>query len=177
MDDVAIEEKHQSVRSKLLKVLQHIEEKLIDACPDCLIETDIKTLQSTIRKCKDKNTDDITKFSDLIRGRLYFPDYYNYDNILHKLISKFSNDIKKLDWKKSKDHGLEYRGIVHMDLCIDGINFELQVIPDGFKKYIEPQHKIYELLRDHIELPKETREHLSDLHNKIFEVLEKKYMY
>lgn len=175
-DETKIEQEHKANEEKLRSVLQHIEEKLIDNCPDCLIETDIKTLKSILRKAKNKKTTNIMEFSDLIRGRLCFPDKYNYHEMLQKLIDIFGNDIKKLDWKQTKDHGLEYHGIVHLDLCIDGINFELQIVPLGFKKYMEPQHKIYELLRDHNAMPKETKEHLKELHNKIFEMLEKKYL-
>ena len=174
-DETEIEQEYKANEEKLQSVIQHIEEKLVDNCPDCLIETDMKTLKGIIRKAREKKTINIMTFSDLIRGRLYFPDAYNYEKIVHKLIDIFGNDIKKLDWKKSKDHGLEYRGIVHMDLCIDDINFELQIIPLGFKKYMEPQHKIYELLRDHIALSDDTKKHLKELHNKVFEMLEKKY--
>jgi len=84
--------------------------------------------------------------------------------------------ITKIDWQQSRDYGLRYRGIVHVDFDFGGINFELQIIPLGFKDYIEPLHKVYELLRDHADLPEDTKKHLIELHNKIYDTFEKKYL-
>ncbi len=141
-----------------------------------VIETNIKTLHSISRKCREKDCKDITELSDVIRGRLFFPQPYTYDQTLHQLIKLLGSKIKKIDWKKTRDHGLKYRGIVHLDIQMEGINFELQVIPLGFRPFVEPQHKIYEILRDDVKIDKDTKERLIKMHNQMFDMLEDKYM-
>lgn len=162
---------------KLTRVLAKMTAVLQQAFPEgFVVETGLKTAQSTIRKCKEKECSQIKELSDLIRGRLYFPRSFDYQHTLQKLIGLLGSRIKQIDWKKSRDHGLEYRGIVHVDILIDDLKFELQVIPLGFKPFVEPQHKIYTMLRDGVKIDAETKKQLKELHNQMFDMLESKYM-
>lgn len=162
---------------KLTRILAQVAQTLQKAFSGgFVVETGLKTASSISRKCQDKECRKIDQLSDLIRGRLYFPQSWDYQRTLHKLIGVFGSRIKKIDWKKSRDYGLEYRGIVHVDLIVDGIKFELQVIPLGFKPFVEPQHKIYTMLRDGVKMDQATKKQLMELHNQMFDMLESRYM-
>lgn len=162
---------------KLRKVLDKITHSLQQSLPsDFAVESNIKTEASTVRKCKNKQCQNINKLSDLIRGRLFFPRPYTYQQVLHKIIEIFKQKIVKIEWKKSYDHGLVYRGIIHVDIEMDGIVFELQIMPLGFRPFVEPQHKIYNLLRDDPDLDENVRKRLLKIHNDMFDMLEDTYL-
>lgn len=173
---IKILQQYEEIKPKLFPLFKVILKNLHNIVPDALIEGNIKTLESIIRKYNKKHYTDISEFSDLIRARLFFPSTYNYDQVLQKIIDRLNDYIVKIDWQQSKDYGLHYRGVVHIDFIFDGIKFELQVIPLSFRSYIEPLHKVYEMLRDHSDLPKEVKENITDLHNKIYDLFEKKYL-
>lgn len=168
-----IQHQYQNLLPKLKKTLAHITEVLEQEFQEgFVVETHLKSLESTQRKCKDKDCHQITDFSDLIRGRLFFPRPFTYHQVLQRLISLFQDRIKKIEWKKNYDHGLSYHGILHIDIQINHLTFELQVMPTVFKPFVEPQHKIYELLRDEPKMPEKKRQQLREMHNRIFDFLE-----
>ena len=78
----------------------------------------------------------------------------------------FGKQIKGVDDNvhHSKEHGLEYHGVTHVDLDIDGTQFELQLIPQEFKPYKEFLHQIYEKFRN----PK-TKDKLTDKQKKLLQ--------
>lgn len=143
--------KYLSAVPRLEKVLKFIISKLETlSTKDFSFETNVKPIKSIKRKMEKRNILDPEKLSDLIRGRLYFSN-----NIIFKDVKKILNDlfhghIKDIDKKEhmTNKFGLEYYGIMHVDIEYDGINFELQVIPEEFKPYKEYLHKIYEILRN-----------------------------
>lgn len=171
-----VSQQYNDLLPKLKKTLAHIDQILHQEFGDgFVIETSLKTAESTIRKCEDKQCKDINKLSDLIRGRLFFPPSFTYQQVLHRLIKIFKQKIVKIEWKKSYDHGLIYRGILHIDLEINGTTFELQVMPLGFRPFVEPQHKIYALLRDDPKLDENVKKRLIKMHNDMFDMLEDNY--
>jgi hypothetical protein len=92
-----------------------------------------------------------------------------------RLLKKiFSGKIIKLDLKKSKDHGLKYRGALHIDLRIGELPFELQIVPMEFKPFKKLLHRIYEKLRDENNLTKDQKEKLKELHNRLYDDLARK---
>jgi hypothetical protein len=168
-----IRQQYDDLLPKLKKTLAHIDQELHQEFEDGFgIETDLKTLNSAIRKCKDKECKTITEFSDLIRGRLYFPRPFTYQDVARRLIALFPHHISKVEWKKNYEHGLSYHGIMHMDIKFDNITFELQVMPLVFRPFMEPQHKIYEILRNDPDIDQKSKDQLRDLHNRIFDFLE-----
>lgn len=174
---MSLSQQYRDVLPKLQKVLGQITHSLRQSFPqNFTIESSIKTEASVLRKCQDKQCQDIDKLSDLIRGRLFFPSSFTYQQVLHRLIKTFKQKIVKIEWKKSYDHGLIYRGILHIDLEVDGITFELQIMPLGFRPFVEPQHKIYALLRDDPKLDKEVKNRLIKMHNDMFDMLEDKHI-
>ena len=77
---------------------------------------------------------------------------------------------------RSKEHGLEYHGVVHVQLDVDGIKFELQLMPQEFKPYNEFLHRIYEKFRNpktHDKLSDKQKELLRKVHNNLFKKLDK----
>ena len=118
----------------------------------------------------------MTQLSDLTRGRVFFPKDSNYQQTLQILIKALGSNIRKIEWKRDQDYGLHYHGILHVDLEFNGIKFELQIVPIGFKPFIELQHQIYQLFRDEVPMNKNIRQSLITLHNDIFNTLEKRYL-
>jgi hypothetical protein len=141
---------------------------------DFTLETGVKSLPSIIRKIEDRKEKNILKLSDLSRGRLYYSPNYTQDDVMRLLKKIFSGKIIKLDLKKSKDHGLKYRGALHIDLRIGELPFELQIIPMEFKPFKKLLHRIYEKLRDENNLTKDQKEKLKELHNRLYDDLARK---
>lgn len=115
---------------------------------DFIIETNYKPYKSVQRKAEERGSNHLTDLSDLIRGRVFFSTNVSHKDALANLKSKLDDFVKSVDNKKQKDYGLEYRGIIHIDLSVDGVNFELQLIPIEFKHYKPFLHRVYELFRD-----------------------------
>ena len=162
---------------QLNKALRCVRSQLSDLPPsEFELETNVKPYVSVKRKMQENKAKHPTELSDLVRGRIFFSDQFEHKDALDILQQLFGDKIKNVDknTSKSTEHGLEYLGIMHIDLDLDGVNFELQVMPAEFKPYKEFLHGIYEKLRD-----EKTRNKLSDkqkellrkVHNNLYKKL------
>ena len=162
----------------LNKVLKHVQEQISDLPPgDFMLETNMKPYSSVKRKMESYNAKNPLELSDLIRGRIYYSDQFNLEDVIDILKTLFGNQIKKIDHNahRAKEHGLEYHGITHVDLNINGINFEFQVLPVEYKPYKEFLHQIYEKFRNPKTLDKmsdKQKELLRKVHNTMYKKLE-----
>ncbi len=138
---------------------------------NCVIETSFKPLNSIVRKMSKNNLDNMLELSDLVRGRIFFPISYSHKEIIRIHCDLLKDFIKDIDWKSTNKQGLKYKGIIHFDLLIDGINFELQVLPIEFKPYKEKLHQIYDLLRSENNLSDRQKNRLKKLHNIIYKTI------
>lgn len=151
MDPKKLRKQYTRLIPHLNKAMKNIKEALSDLPPaDFTLETNMKPYTSIKRKMETNDAKDPAELSDLARGRLFFSEQFNHDDVLDILDKLFGKKIAKIDNKKhhAKEHGLEYHGIVHVDLNFDGTNFELQVMPIEFKPHKEFLHRIYEKFRD-----------------------------
>ena len=140
--------------------MRHVRSQLSDLPPsEFELETNVKPYASVKRKMNDDNAKHPLELSDLVRGRLFFSDQFQHKDALDILQQLFGDNIKNVDKNdaKSTEHGLEYLGIMHVDLNLNGVNFELQIMPAEFKPYKEFLHRIYAKFRD-----EKTRDKLSD---------------
>lgn len=162
---------------QLNKALKHVREQLSDLPPsDFQVETNLKPYPSVKRKMELDHIKDPAELSDLARGRLFFSDQFRHGDVLDILKRLFGPQIQKVDKNqhRSSEHGLEYHGIVHVDLDCDGVHFELQLMPQEFKPYKEFLHKIYEKFRDPKSLGKLSdpeKKNLRKLHNNVYKKL------
>lgn len=163
---------------KLNKALKHVQEQLSDLPPsEFELETNVKPYASVKRKMETDRVKDPLELSDLVRGRLYFSDQFQHKDAVNIIQKLFGHQIKNIDKNidRSKEHGLEYHGIIHVDLDIDGIRFELQIIPSEFKPYKEFLHNIYEKFRNPKSLDKlsdKQKEFLRKTHNQLYKKLD-----
>ena len=180
MDSKQLRKRYMPLASKLNAALQHVSDQLSDLPPsEFTFESNIKPYPSVKRKMEMGDIDDPIELSDLVRGRLFFSDQFSFPDVIKIIKQLFGAQVKSVDKKTGKniDHGLEYHGVVHVDLDIDGINYELQVMPMEFNPHKDFLHKIYEKIRN----PKE-RNKLSDkqveflrkTHNKMYKALDQK---
>lgn len=163
---------------KLNKIMNHVKEQLSDLPPsDFALETNVKPYSSIKRKMETEDIRDPSELSDLVRGRIFYSDQFNADNIVRILKELFGKQISDIDDNKhrSPEHGLEYHGIVHVHLDFDGTQFEMQLMPLEFKPYKEFLHQIYEKFRDEKSRNKLTdkqKKFLRKIHNKMYEKLD-----
>lgn len=163
---------------RLNKVMGHVKEQLSDLPPsDFELETNLKPYTSIKRKMEERNIKDPAELSDLVRGRLFFSDQFDHNEVVDLLGELFGKNIKDVDDNKhhAKEHGLEYHGVVHVDLNFDGTNFELQVMPVEFKPYKEFTHQIYEKFRNpktFSKLSDKQKDLLRRVHNNLYKKLE-----
>jgi hypothetical protein len=137
----------------------------------------MKPYTSIKRKMEEDNVKEPQELSDLVRGRLYFSDSFTHDDALNIIDRLFSTQIQSVDHKgsHSREHGLEYSGVTHVDININGVRFELQILPLEFKPYKEFLHQIYEKFRNPKTLSKLTdkqKELLRKVHNKAYKKLD-----
>lgn len=162
----------------LNKAKQHVDTQLADLPPgDFILETNMKPYSSVKRKMEERGTKNPLELSDLVRGRIYFSEQFNFEDVIDILKKLFGNQIKKIETNihRAKEHGLEYHGITHVDLTINGINFELQLMPMEYKPYKEFLHQIYEKFRNPKTLDKmsdKQKNLLRKVHNKMYEKLD-----
>lgn len=153
-------------------------ERLLEDLPrhDFELETCIKDYKRTVEKAKEHRTTDLTELSDLVRGRLFFSDNYTHEEAvdLIKSILKPDVKIKDIEWKKERIDGLKYEGIIHIDMKIGDLNFELQIMPIEFKPYKPLLHKIYQKLRSENSLTEKQKSFLKEVNNKLYKALDKK---
>lgn len=163
----------------LNKALQHVETQLADVpTSEFTLETNLKPYMSVKRKMETDCVQDPAELSDLARGRLFYSEQFNVDDVLNIIKRLFSNKINGVDKhnERSKEHGLEYHGVVHVDLDLNGIRFELQLMPIEFKPHKEFLHQIYEKFRNPKSLDKlsdKQKEFLRKVHNQMYKKLDK----
>lgn len=157
--------------------MEHVKEQLSDLPPsDFLLETNLKPYSSVKDKMERDHAKDPSELSDLVRGRLFYSDQFDQNETVDLLSKIFGKNIKDVDehQHRSKEHGLEYHGIVHVDLNFDGTNFELQVMPVEFKPYKEFLHRIYEKFRNPKLLDKmsdKQKDLMKKVHNNLYKKL------
>jgi len=178
MDPKKIRKSYMKALPQLNRAMQHVQSHLANLPPsDFLLETNFKPYDSVKKKLVRDGVRDPLELSDLVRGRVFFSEQFDFPDVINLLKKVLGPVIKKIDKKtsKSKEHGLEYHGIVHLDLDIDGIKFELQIMPIEFKPHKELLHKIYEKFRTPEEVAKLTdkqKKFLREVHNKAYKALE-----
>lgn len=180
MDSKKLRKQYMHLMPRLNKAMQHVQSQLSDLPPhDFLLETNLKPYLSIKKKMLRENESDPAALSDLVRGRIFFSEDYQFEDVLNIINKLFKDKIKNVDKKtdRAKEHGLEYHGILHVDMDFDGINFELQIMPLEYKPYKEFLHQIYEKFRTPKELEKmsdKQKKFLSSLHNRLYKALDKK---
>lgn len=171
------------IRHQYLKLFPHLQ-KVIDQVDDKLsqlpsddfqYELAFKPLDSVQNKLQDRHEDDLTQLSDLVRGRVFFSQDYTFEQAIDKIKDCLGDWIKHTENKKDKHDGFRYFGVVHLDLCIDGINFELQVMPVEHKTFLPILHYCYEYHRYNSESSNSEKDRLRFLNNDIYKMLEKLY--
>jgi hypothetical protein len=178
MDPKKLRKQYMRCVPDLNKAMEHVKTQLADLPPsDFLLETNVKPYSSVKRKMEENNVKDPKELSDLVRGRLYFSDSFTHDDTLDILDQLFGKQIQNVDHKspRAKEHGLEYSGVTHVDMDINGARFELQVLPLEFKPYKEFLHQIYEKFRNPKTLSKLTdkqKEFLRKVHNDSYKKLD-----
>src|ERR1700678_325443 len=174
MDTKKLRKDYMKSVPKLNEALKHVQEQLCDLPPsDFELETNVKPYASVKRKMELDHVRDPLELSDLVRGRLYFSDQFRHKDIINIIHKLFGNQLTNIDKNadRSKEHGLEYHGIIHLGLNINGVRFELQVLPSEFKPYKDFLHNIYEQFRNPKLLSKlsdKQQGFLRDTHNKIY---------
>ncbi len=178
MDPKKLRKQYMQCVPDLNKAMEHVKSQLADLPPsDFLVETNVKPYMSIKRKMETNDVKHPKELSDLVRGRLFFSDQFNHDDVCDILDRLFGKQIVNVDDKtdRSKDHGLEYHGVTHVDLDLDGTKFELQVMPMEFKPFKESLHEIYEKFRNPktlAKMPDEEKETLRNTHNKLYKKLD-----
>ncbi len=166
--------------SKLNNALKYVQSPFSDLPPsEFQLESNIKPYASVKRKMEADQIHEPIELSDLVRGRLFFSSQFTSPEVIDIVKHLFGDKVVDVDKKpqKSKEHGLEYHGVTHVDMNIDGIRFELQVMPLEFRPHKAVLHKIYEQLRDpkmSEKLSDKQKEFLRKTHNKMYKELAKK---
>lgn len=178
MDPKKTRKQYIQLAPKLKQILEHVNEQLADLpSSDFMLETNMKPYTSIKRKMETEGLRDPSELSDLVRGRIFYSDQFNADNIMDILRKLFNKHIADVDDNKHRapEHGLEYHGIVHVHLDFDGIQFEMQLMPLEFKPYKEFLHQIYEKFRDEKSRKKLTdhqKDFLRKIHNNLYKKLD-----
>lgn len=173
MDDKELRKQYMEVAPKLKAVLQSVKSKLMSLPKEHFaVETNAKPFKSIKRKMKDKAdaVNHVSELSDLVRGRLFFSKDNDYNSTLSKIKELFGPNVKKIENADKEVMGIEYNGIIHVDLNIDGITFELQLLPIEYRPCKEVLHKIYEHFRNpkkRAKLTKAQIKKLREMHNKL----------
>lgn len=176
MDSKKLRKQYVDTLPKLERVLEQVNEQLKHLPKnDFVLETNLKPYESVKRKVEDDHLKHVEQMSDLVRGRIFFSKNYNYNDVIALMKRLLKGWIKDIEVKFDKGHGLEYHGVYHIDLKIDGINFELQIMPIEFRAFKEFLHKIYEKFRDPDgKMSDEEKDKLRRLNNKLYEKLDRK---
>jgi hypothetical protein len=178
MDPKKLRKRYMQIVPHLNKAMQHVHEQLADLPPgEFQLETNHKPYSSVKRKMLDRKEKDPLALSDLVRGRIFFSDQFQVEEVLDILEKLLGPYIDKEEKKSETNWGLEYHGITHIDLNINGVNFELQIMPMEFKPYKEFLHQIYEKFRNtktRDKLTDRQKELLRKIHNKLYKALDDK---
>jgi hypothetical protein len=178
MDPKKLRKQYMQCVPDLNKAMEHVKSQLADLPPsDFLVETNVKPYSSVKRKMETNGAKHPKELSDLVRGRLFFSDQFNHDDVCDIISKLFGKQVKEIDHKssRSKEHGLEYHGMTHVDLDLDGTRFELQIMPLEFKPHKDFLHRIYEKFRNPKTLDKMTdqqKDFLRKVHNKSYKKLD-----
>lgn len=175
MDSKKLRKQYIDALPKLERALKLVNEQLEHLPKNLVVETNLKPYESVKRKAEEDNPNHIEEMSDLARGRIFFSVDYNYNDVIALMKKLLKGWIKNIDVKFDKGHGLEYHGVYHIDLNIDGTNFELQIMPIEFQPFKDFLHKIYEKFRDpDNKLSDEEKDKLRRLNNKLYDKLDRK---
>ena len=178
MDPKKLRKQYRQILPNLIEAKKNVESALADLPPsDFVLETNLKPYSSIKRKMEAEDVRDPVELSDLVRGRIFYSDQFDADHLMDILKKLFGKTIKDVDDNKHRapEHGLEYHGIVHVDLDFDGVRFELQLMPLEFKPYKEFLHQIYEKFRDEKSSKKLTdkqKDFLRKVHNGLYKKLD-----
>jgi len=179
MDPKNLRKHYMHAVPKLNNALKYVQDQLSDLPPsEFELETNVKPYTSVRRKMESLRTKDPLELSDLVRGRLFYSPQFKAEDTLDIVKKLFNDKVANVNngAHRSKEHGLEYHGVVHVQLDVDGIKFELQLMPKEFKPYNEFLHQIYEKFRNpktHDKLSDKQKELLRKLHNNLFKKLDK----
>jgi len=173
MNTKRIREQYLQVLPKLQEVLSLVREKLVNLPQSHFeIETNLKPFKSVERKVGTDHLHKVADMSDLVRGRVFFSNKHTMEKVVRLLKNLLKEWSPKVDVKKDKGNGLQYFGITHIDLNINGINFELQIMPLEYKPFKPFLHKIYEKLREsNNNLSTEQKDKLISTHNKLYKAI------
>ena len=178
MDPKKLRKQYMHCVPDLNKAMAHVKEQLADLPPsEFCLETNVKPYASVKRKMELNRVKDPKELSDLVRGRLFFSDQFDHQDIMHILQKLFGTQITSIDNNidRGKEHGLEYCGVTHVDLDVNDTKFELQVMPVEFKPYKEFLHQIYDKFRNPKtcdKLSETQKEFLRKIHNKTYKKLD-----
>ena len=179
MDHKGLRRKYIPLIPRLNDVLKHVKSQFSNLpSSEFQFEANFKPYDSVKRKMENEKVNDPGELSDLVRGRLFFSPKFEHYDVINIAKNFFGDKIIEIDEnpQKSKEHGLEYHGITHINMDINGIHFELQLMPKEFQPYKDLLHKIYEKLRDPKksgELSDKQKEFLRKTHNKMYKELDK----
>jgi hypothetical protein len=175
MDPKKLRKEYMQSMPQLNAAMEHVKSQLSDLPPsDFKMETNMKPYLSMKRKMLDTNVKHPLELSDLVRGRIFFSKQYVFKEVLELLKKLLGDKISKVEKKNTSEHGLEYHGVMHVDLEIDGIKFELQVLPQEFEPYKDFLHKIYEKLRSpKNNMSEKEQKLLKTVHNRIYKKLDR----
>ncbi len=160
----------------LNKAMQHVQSQLADLPSyDFSLETNLKPYLSIKKKMLREHESDPATLPDLARGRIFYSKEYSPKEVVDLLKKLFGNQVKKSSKKDTNDCGLEYPGVTDVGLDIDGVQFELQLMPSEYKEHQDFSHKIHDKLRDDkSKLSDQEKEFLRHTHNKLFKALDVK---
>lgn len=176
MDPKKLRKQYMHLMPSLNKAMQHVQSQLADLPPhDFLVETNLKPYLSIKKKLMRGQDNDPTSFPDLARGRLFYSKDYNPKEVISLLKEIFGNQVKSSKKKDTNDCGLEYNGVTDVNLDIDGVQFELQLMPMDYRDHQNFSHEIYDQLRnDQGKLTDVQKDFLKRTHNKLFKALDVK---
>ena len=177
MDPKKLRKRYRQILPHLVEAKKNVESALADLPPsEFSLETNLKPYTSIKRKLEQKGESDPAVLSDMVRGRIFYSPDFNAEDVLGILKSLFKNNISNVDDNvhRAPEHGLQYHGVVHVDLDFDGTKFEIQLMPMEFKPYKEFLHQIYEKFRDEKSAKKLTdhqKDFLRKVHNDTYKKL------
>jgi hypothetical protein len=176
MDPKKLRKQYMHLMPRLNKAMQHVQYQLADLPPhDFLLETNLKPYLSIKKKMMRDRESDPSILPDLARGRLFYSKDYKPKEVIGLVKKIFGDQVKRFGKKDTNDCGLEYPGVADVNLDIDGVPFELQLMPLEYKDHQDLSHQIYDQLRcDNGKLTDVQKDFLKSTHNKLFKALDVK---
>ena len=174
MDPKKLRKNYMQLMPQLNKALKHVQTQLADLPPsDFTLETNLKPYTSVKRKMETDGVREPGELSDLARGRIFFSEQFNFEDVLDIVQKLFGKQMGKVEKNNhnSSEHGLKYHGVAHININVDGTNFELQIMPSEFKPHKDLLHQIYEKFRNPKELGKMSdhqKNFLRKTHNELY---------